>query len=156
MADFGAEDFADLADDLEELADAAEDAEQAIQRGLDRALFRTALQVEREAKRRAPVDTGNLRASIKTVNDGPTRKLVGSNVEYAPDVEFGTGPHVIEPDEAEALRFEVDGEEIFTARVEHPGTEAQPFLRPALREHEDTLGDEIETAVRDELRDLFD
>jgi HK97 gp10 family phage protein len=156
VSDFGADDFRALAADLQQLADAASDVEGRLDRALERALKRTALQVERSAKERAPVDTGTLRASIQTLDAGQLRKIVGTNVEYAPDVEFGTGPHVIEPDDAEALRFTVDGEEVFAARVEHPGTEAQPFLRPSLREHQDTLAREIQQAVRDELADLFD
>jgi len=154
VSDFGPDDFRALAEDLQQLADAAADVEPRIDRALERALERTSLRVERSAKQRAPVDTGTLRASIQTDDAGQLRKVVGTNVEYAPDVEFGTAPHVIEPNDAEALQFTVDGEEVFAARVEHPGTEAQPFLRPALREHEDTLAREIRDAVREELTDL--
>lgn len=56
---------------------------------------------------------------------------IGTNVEYAPHVEFGTGPHEITGD---PLVFEGrDGELVFTDRVMHPGTPAQPFMRPAGR-----------------------
>jgi bacteriophage HK97-gp10 putative tail-component len=51
------------------------------------------LMVEREAKRRAPVDTGRLRASITTrVVPGPTGPIAetGTDVDYAPPQEFGT------------------------------------------------------------------
>jgi len=61
-----------------------------------------ALQVEAEAKRICPVDTGRLRNSIATAKDKKTTAIVGTNVEYAPYVEFGT----------------------------HKAS-AQPFLRPA-------------------------
>ena len=47
-----------------------------------------------EAKHRAPVDTGHLRRSItKDVDSAkvPTWAKVGSNVTYAPFMEFGTG-----------------------------------------------------------------
>jgi len=117
VSDFGADDFRELADGLQQLADAAADVEARLDRALGRALTRTALQVERSAKDRAPVDTGTLRASIRTLDPAQLQKVVGTNVEYAPDVEFGTGPHVIEPDDAEALRFTIDGEEVFAARV---------------------------------------
>lgn len=70
-------------------------------------LARRAAKVEREAKRLCPVDTGRLRASIgwSLANDirGPLA-VVGTDVEYAPFVEFGTSKMA-----------------------------AQPFLRPALR-----------------------
>lgn len=56
-------------------------------------LAKKALQVEARAKRLCPVDTGNLRASITSAIDvdGDTiTAVVGTNVAYAPYVEFGT------------------------------------------------------------------
>lgn len=52
----------------------------------------SAFVIEGEAKVLAPVDTGNLRASYQTEKTRPdgTQFLVGTNVEYAPFVEFGT------------------------------------------------------------------
>ena len=44
---------------------------------------------EAEAKQDCPVDTGNLRASIHT-EKGDLEDIVGTDVEYAPYVEFGT------------------------------------------------------------------
>lgn len=41
-----------------------------------------------------PVDTGRLRASIVSEVDGNT-VIVGTNVEYAPDVEFTEMPHKV-------------------------------------------------------------
>lgn len=100
------------------------------------ALFRKGLKIEAEAKRLAPVDTGRLRSSITTVMDDSGRGVkvrVGTNVEYAPYIEFGTEPYVIEPDEAEALKWTgEDGEPVFAKKVEHPGIPAQPFLFPAV------------------------
>ena len=56
---------------------------------------------------------------------------VGTNVSYAAVVEFGSQPHEITTDGADALHFTVNGTEVFATEVEHPGTEPQPFLRPA-------------------------
>lgn len=66
-------------------------------------LRKVALYIEQQAKVRCAVDTGLLRSSIVTrvVGDGVE---VGTNVEYAPHVEFGT-------------KYQ----------------EAQPFLRPAIQ-----------------------
>lgn len=50
----------------------------------------TALAVEAEAKASAPVKTGNLRRSIHTVPIDATHAQVGTDVEYAPFVEYGT------------------------------------------------------------------
>lgn len=61
---------------------------------INRELEKKALQIVRESKQRAPVDTGRLRSSItyekQVMPNGLLRILIGSNVEYAPFVEFGT------------------------------------------------------------------
>lgn len=70
-------------------------------------LLRRAVRVEGAAKRACPVDTGRLRSSITHDLERDAKGLVafvGTDVDYAPHVEFGT----------------------FRMR-------AQPFLRPALR-----------------------
>jgi len=58
------------------------------------------LLVETDAKRICPVDTGRLRASlvheIETGKDEITGK-VGTNVEYASNVEFGTSKQSAQP-----------------------------------------------------------
>lgn len=61
--------------------------------GSEKAVLALALSVEATAKRLAPVDTGNLRRSIthKPGRDGFSYYVdVGTNVIYAPYVEFGT------------------------------------------------------------------
>lgn len=50
----------------------------------------TVLGIEETAKRAVPVDTGKLRASLQGEMTGPTSGQVGTNIEYAPYVEFGT------------------------------------------------------------------
>ncbi len=49
---------------------------------------------------------------------------------YPLDVELGTRPHVIESKGDYPLRD--DKGHVFGRRVQHPGTTAQPFLRPSL------------------------
>jgi len=75
---------------------------------------RIVLQIERDAKSIAPVDTGNLRASIESRvirnNDGKITGVVGSNVKYAPFQEFGTSK-----------------------------MGAQPYLRPAVEKNRETV-----------------
>jgi len=64
-------------------------------------LKRIALQIVRESKDLAPVDTGRLRSSItleeETDSNGFLRLVVGSNVDYAPFVEFGTSRQAAQP-----------------------------------------------------------
>lgn len=69
------------------------------------ALEAVGLQAENYAKRLCPVDTGNLRNSITHTSDDDTA-YIGTNVEYAPYVEYGTSR-----------------------------TKAQPFLKPAANDH---------------------
>lgn len=71
--------------------------------------------IERSAKINAPVDTGNLRASINTTSTGDGRRgrmtvRVGPTANYAPYVELGTSRMA-----------------------------PQPFLGPAVDEHEDAI-----------------
>lgn len=49
-----------------------------------------AMDVEAEAKRTVPVDTGTLKASITAFERRRALWWVATNVEYAPWVEFGT------------------------------------------------------------------
>jgi len=72
---------------------------------LGKAVRDVVLIVEAEAKKRCPVDTGNLRSSITPVVESWAAGYVGTNTHYAPYVEYGT----------ERMR-------------------AQPFLEPAFLE----------------------
>lgn len=56
-------------------------------------ILKTTLRMESVAKGLCPVDTGRLRSSIQheiSLDDGEITGRVGTNVEYAPYVEFGT------------------------------------------------------------------
>lgn len=84
---------------------------------------------QREIQMNTPVDTGRLRNSIKFEEKGNSF-IIGTNVDYAPQVEEGTSPHEITPKNAQALKFKAGGETIFAKRVMHPGTEGHHmFLR---------------------------
>lgn len=105
----------------------------------DLALTRAAIQVQNEARRLCPVDTGRLRASINFSIAGASPETtvcrVGTNVEYAYWVETGTGvygPHntPVVPQRASHLVFTVGGRKVFVQSVK--GREATPFLAPAL------------------------
>lgn len=103
-------------------------------------LTEKAIAVQNEARRLCPVDTGTLRRSINFVVEGataPTMKArVGTNVEYALNVEQGTGiygphGHPIVPVRKKFLRFPSShGGVIFARSVK--GRRATPFLKPAL------------------------
>lgn len=132
-------------DNTQEVLDALDDA-------TTRILTMIGIKAEKYAKARCPVGTvestgkkgyrgGTLRNSITFEVDGDTL-TVGSNVEYAPYVELGTGPYFETPPEWEQFgskRGSGDGKGYV-----HP----RPYLRPAIEEHVD----EYKEIVRREIR----
>ena len=137
---------------VESLGAALGDFSVALSKELKTAMTDTVTTIEKYAKHRCPVDTGNLRSSITPEVDGFKEGTVGTNVEYAMAVEYGSRPHDIKPREKQALAFEVGGtkgryvttksgkrryqkgkpgEPVVVRRVKHPGTKPQPFLEPA-------------------------
>lgn len=147
--------FDDLADALNTFQANVEEAEDRLEPVIDQAVQKTAARVEGSAKGRVPVDTGNLRASIGYQRVESGRYVVGTPVEYAEYVEKGTSAHTITPD-GEFLVFEgSDGGTVFARSVDHPGTEPNPFLRPAMLEHRDDLASDIEEAIAELLDEIF-
>ncbi|MCC7253186.1 MAG: hypothetical protein IT540_15085 [Hyphomicrobium sp.] len=65
---------------------------------------------------------------IAGANIGQTIYL-GFQANYARHMEYGTQPHVIEPRNAEALRWYAGGASVFAKRVQHPGTQPFAFVR---------------------------
>ena len=81
-----------------------------------------------EAQRRVPIGDGILRGSLKSKVRGD-KVSVGTNIEYAPYVEYGTGIH------AEGGRGRKTPWVYFSEKfgfVRTVGMKAQPYLRPAL------------------------
>ncbi|MFJ6319704.1 HK97 gp10 family phage protein [Streptomyces californicus] len=114
-----------------------------------RAADRTGIRVQNEARRRAPVDTGRLRSSIVTRSEDRGRiydVTVGTNVNYAEHVEYGTAPHRIYPRTKRALYW--PGAAHPVAYVDHPGTSPRAFLRPAIAMAEAFLREELARAGR--------
>jgi hypothetical protein len=106
-----------------------------------RGLFKLATRVEAEAKRRAPVDTGRLRSSLKkrvVSSGGKIVAEVSTNVKYAVYVHEGTGIYgprrrLITPQRGAVLVFTPRGaaRPVFVRSVR--GVKPRPFLRDALR-----------------------
>lgn len=115
------------------------------------------------AKMNAPFATGQLRESIGYQIVGDTVVITSSDPK-APFVEYGTGsrgemptgPYVIEPKRAKALKFEVGGKTVFAKRVIHPGVRPRPFLRPATRYAAGVLKSRGKPRVRDRIRVWFE
>lgn len=97
------------------------------------------------AQNKCPVDTGRLRHSISYSVEGD-ECYIGTNVEYAPYVEMGTGKY------AETGGRQTPWSYQDSSGVWHRtnGQKPQPFLRPACADHSDEymriLKDSIENA----------
>lgn len=120
-------------------------------------LDRSALEAQNQAEELCAVDTGRLRASIRSRRVGKYTRDVEAGTDYAQDVEFGTGPHEIvargkvlafpagpvaqdlsthqdlyqSAKTGKLIKTKSRGAMVFRKRVQHPGTPAQPFMRPA-------------------------
>jgi len=143
----------------------------AMDAAMESALYAAAVKIHGDAVMMAPVDTGNLRGSISfsvcggqtegvahpaSPEDGvgsapPDTAVVGTNVHYAPHMEFGTAPHEIAVRNAKVL---TDGKKFFGKRVRHPGTAAQPFLEPALRDNYNEIQQLMKAQFAKRLKEL--
>lgn len=82
------------------------------------------------AQDKCPVDTGRLRGSISYAVDGDDC-YIGTNVEYAPYIEFGTGIYAEEGGRRTPWTYQ-DGK----GEWHHTnGSRPQPFLRPSASNH---------------------
>lgn len=131
---------------MKQLKDIREDSDAVVEKGL----LRGAERVCAAAKLRCPVSSGALRNSIHTEKVAPLTVSVGTNLEYAVPVEYGTGtkgdpavPHT----QKEFWRWQ-DAEGNW--HTSH-GQAAQPFLRPAAAAQKENVirdvNDEIRSAI---------
>lgn len=116
---------------LDDIADAS---------GMAKAVGKACALVERDAKKKAPKKSGELRRSIQSkveTNGTNIEGTVFTPLEYAPYVEFGTGLFAEEQGRSSVpwcYEDEKTGELIFTS-----GQEPQPYLRPALNENREKI-----------------
>ena len=82
----------EITEDMRELV------KEELHRALEVAFEKIGLAGERYAKKACPVDTGRLRSSISHASDvGAGEVYIGTNVEYAAYVEFGTRRQKAQP-----------------------------------------------------------
>lgn len=116
----------EILNSLEELADPAR---------FEAALGKVCALVERDAKQKAPKDTGALRRSIESKIEKDSTEIKGvvfTPLEYAPYVEYGTGLFAESGGRADVpWSYQDDKGEWHTTSGQHP----QPFMRPALDEN---------------------
>lgn len=111
------------------------------------------MKIEKFAKALCPVGTpestgikgyrgGTLRNSITFEVDGDTL-VAGSNVEYAPYVELGTGPNFVPP--PEWIEFNATQ----GSGIGHGYVHPRPYLQPAVRDHVNTYKKIIENTLKE-------
>lgn len=102
---------------------------------VNQAMEQACILVENEAKIKCPVDTGFLRNSITHyIEDNPNELVgvVGTNIEYAPYVEFGTGIYSsLGNGRQDRWKYKDAKGEWHSTIGQHP----QPYLQPALEEN---------------------
>lgn len=89
-----------------------------------------------------PVDTGHLRGSITYAVDGDDC-YIGTNVEYAPYVEFGTGIYAEEGGRQTPWTYQ-DGDGNWHMTN---GSKPHPFLRPASADHANEYRDILKDSL---------
>lgn len=121
--------------------------------GMRRGIGKACKVVEGAAVENCPVDTGELQQSIHSDPPGPNDEpsgIVGTNKEYAPYVEMGTGLFAVNGDGRQDVPWsyqDVDGNWHSTS-----GQEPQPFLGPALMDNIDAVNRLIAEGIQEDLR----
>lgn len=119
---------------------------------LDRALLKAGEKVRSNAVLLCPVDTGELRNSIRVQRISPGVVTVGTNKEYAVFVEYGTGTqgdYVVPHTTKMFWRWQDEQGNWHTSH----GQKAQSFLRAAVGKNTEK---EIYSLVAEELRKAID
>ncbi|HOA84003.1 MAG TPA: HK97 gp10 family phage protein [Thermodesulfovibrio thiophilus] len=152
---------------LDKLQEKLQKLEGKAREGVVKVLDDSALAVLRSAQIKCPVDTGNLRASLtKEVNKEKLYAIVGTKIEYAPYVEYGTGifglrktrltkappPGALE-DWAKKHGFE-SGYIVSRAIFRAGGVRPHPYLRPAYEENRKDINANIKQAVLEAIKKL--
>jgi len=106
--------------------------EERYNRQVERAAFRPLCElILADMERGCPEDKGDLKDSLRIRYLNQHGARIGSDLDYATVVELGSGPHIIRAKGNYSLHNAETGE-YFGPVVMHPGTPAQPFMRPAL------------------------
>lgn len=111
---------------------------------VEKALEKCGLVAEGYAKKLAPVDTGNLRNSIShKVDPEEPAVYIGSNSLYAAYQEFGTGIYTDGGRDTPWVYQDEKGNWHWTR-----GNKAQPFLKPAVADHQKQYRQIIEQELK--------
>ena len=125
-----------------QFTDNSEEVLEALHEATRRALEECGLVAEGYAKKSAPVDTDNLRNSIthEAVED---TVYIGTNVEYAPYIELGTGKYT-DGGRQDSWVYQDDKGNWHRTN----GQKAKPFLKPAVADHKQKYVDIIKKELK--------
>lgn len=104
-------------------------------------------QIQATAKALCPVDTGQLRNSIE-VTEISNGVDIGTNVEYAPYVEYGTGQSGDQTKNHVTVKKDKKTGEPY----DYIGMKAQPFLYPAFEANKENVKVIAENTLQEAIR----
>ena len=148
---------------LSNISNYLKNVESKVIKNLQEAQQETVQKVLEDIKERAPSKTGAYADSIHiepTKVEGTkistfigssltvTSKSNGNTYNLGYLLETGTNPHMIYPIDASALHFVIDGKDIFSKYVNHPGFTAFPHYSLALMKNQSLYKRNIRKAIR--------
>ena len=113
--------------------------------------------MERKARENVPVRSRLMKSKITSEVRGIGTKEItlrlglSQRLKYGPSIELGSVPHIIRARLKKSLHFFKDGAEYFRKEVFHPGTQAQPFLRPAVKDVQPRLLQRLQLLIKKKL-----
>lgn len=115
---------------------------------VDKVLRLVGFDLERNAKIEAP-GSGFLSKSIFYDKIRDLVHAIKIKAIYWRYVQFKTRPHVIRAKNVKALRFKWKGGFVFFKKINHPGTEANPFLDRAIDKVEPNIPDHVTKVLQE-------
>ncbi len=115
---------------------------------MEQALNKACILVENQAKENCPVDTGELRMSITHYVEGDAG-VVGTNKQYAPYVEYGTGLFAVEGNGRQTPWSYQDAKGEWHSTK---GQKPQPFLEPALLDNKKNIIKIFDEAIKEGVK----
>lgn len=124
-----------------------------IPQSMQKAMLRGGAVFEAGAKEHCPVDTGQLRESIHTEAQSESTVTVGTSVQYAPYVEFGTGPKG-DPSVPHTTKTSWRYQDAEGSWHTSHGQPPQPFMRTAFAENKDKAVDAVKESIQEDVNHL--
>ena len=114
---------------------------------MGQALGKACALVEREAKKKAPKDTGALRRSITSKVEG-LEGIIYTPLEYAPYIEYGTGLFAEKGNGRKDVPWNYQDDKGKWHSTS--GLKPHPFMRPSLDENREKIVNILKEGVMDD------